>query len=135
MGSDWREVETFWFEFPSQLRPTETLEGEHFSYNLLGENATTAHVKMILMQNELVYRDSRNGAQNRVLTLPRLVSGDRADFVKRITPEGVFLFPGRILNPPSIRGNRAFFAPARKAAFYLKRSVGRRTWFPRYAPI
>ena len=33
MGSDWREVEPFWGNFPLQQRRTETLEGERFSYN------------------------------------------------------------------------------------------------------
>ena len=43
--------QNFWFEFPSQLRPAETLVGEHFSYNFLVENETTAHWKLFWEQN------------------------------------------------------------------------------------
>ena len=76
MGSDWREVETFWFDFPLQhRRSTKKSVGEHFSYNFLVENETTAHVKMIRKQNKLLCRDTTG-----FLTLARLVSGDRADF-------------------------------------------------------
>ena len=48
------------------------LYGEHFSYNFLFENETTAHEKMPQKQNEFLYRDAKNGIKNRVLALQRL---------------------------------------------------------------
>ena len=123
MGLDWREVEPFWFEFPSQLRRTETLKGDTFLITFWSKK------KPPLTEN--CFESKMHWYTATLEMEPKIGFGPSTDSFwqsggfssKKLPPfSGRVVFFHGILTPSIAGGGggggqRAFFAPARNVPF------------------